>query len=422
MASLPSGRRSNPPRLTRCEGDCFVATLLAMTRGEAKQPDSGIINHRMSQYDFFATCNTGLESITERELSALGVEVYDTSPSRVYFRAEWTQIYHLHLYARTVHRFFILLARAQACGLKEIAQVAWQVPYEQWFENTLTFAVRSERDGTHDFTSMDIARVVGQVICDRFIARRGQRAPVNLDNPDVEIFSTLADSQYLLGLNLTGSSLHRRPWRQSLAHLTALRPTLAAAVMMASGWDERPLLDPMCGTGTLLIEGVLWRRGISPSRGREEWAFRRLTLHDEERWQSELARCALVTYLESPPAHGSDWNARYIGIARQNAQRASVDDIQFTVANALTLPPPDEPVVLVTNPPYGVRMGKPSELIHLYRKLWQKWSSEYAGSRIVAISGNTAFEQLAPLPPVAAYDFLQGDLPCRLLVWDLPVE
>jgi 23S rRNA G2445 N2-methylase RlmL len=220
-------------------------------------------------------------------------------------------------------------------------------------------------------------------------------------------------------LNLTGSSLHRRPWRQSLAHLTALRPTLAAAVVMASGWDNRPLMDPMCGTGTLLIEGALWRRGISPSRGREEWAFRNLIPHDEDRWQAELEASASVGG-KSPPLRGSDWNARYIEIARRNAQGAGVTDIQFAVANALTLPPPEQPVVLVTNPPYGVRMGKPSELLHLYRKLWQKWSAEYAGSRVVVISGNPAFEQLAPIEPVAAYDFLQAELPCRLLIWDLP--
>lgn len=373
----------------------------------------------MSTGEFFATCNTGLESVTVKELREMGAEAFDTSPSRVYFRARWSDIYHLHLHARTVNRFFGLLARAQVRNLKEIEEVAWQVPYEDWFSNTLAFAIRSEREGTHDFTSMDIARVVGQVVCDRFIARRGQRPPVNLDAPDVEIFSTLVDEQFLLGLNLTGSSLHRRPWRQSLAHLTALRPTLAAAVVMASGWDHRPLVDPMCGTGTLLIEGALWRRGISPSLGREEWAFRKLLPHDETRWQEELAQ-AHKAGGESPPLRGSDWNARYVEVARQNAQGAGVSDILFTVANALTLPPPEEPVVLVTNPPYGVRMGKPSELVHLYRKLWQKWSAEYGGSRIVVISGNPAFEQLAPLPPTVAYDFLQAELPCRLLIWDLP--
>ncbi len=374
----------------------------------------------MSRYEFFATCNTGLEFITAQELSELGAEVFDTSPSRVFFRAEWRRIYRLHLYARTVHRFFALLARAQARNLNEIEQIAWQVPYEQWFDNRLAFAVRSERDGTHDFTSMDIARVVGQVVCDRFIARRGQRPPVNLDNPDVEIFSTLADDQYLLGLNLTGSSLHRRPWRQSLSHLTALRPTLAAAVVMASGWDHRPLVDPMCGTGTLLIEGVLWRRGVGPSRGREEWAFRKLIPHDEAQWQKELERARQTPQVELPPVRGSDWNARYIEIARQNAHGAGADEIQFAVANALTLPPPEEPVVMVINPPYGVRMGKPSELVHLYRKLWQKWSAEYGGSRIVAISGNPAFESFAPVAPTMACDFLQAELPCRLLIWDLP--
>jgi 23S rRNA G2445 N2-methylase RlmL len=369
--------------------------------------------------EFFATCTTGLEFITAQELTTLGAEVIGTSQSRVFFRAEWNILYRLHLYARTVHRVFVLLARAQVRNLKEIEEVAWQVPYEEWFENRYAFAIRSERDGTHDFTSMDIARVVGQVVCDRFIARRGQRPPVNLDNPDVEIFSTLVDDQYLLGLNLTGSSLHRRPWRQSLAHLTALRPTLAAAVVMASGWDHRPLVDPMCGTGTLLIEGALWRRGISPLLGREEWAFRVLIPHDERRWQAEQEASRTVNGV-SPPIRGSDWNARYIEIARQNAQAAQVGDIVFSVANALTLPPPEQPVVLVTNPPYGVRMGKPSELVHLYRKLWHKWSVEYGGSRIVAISGNPAFEQSAPREPSACYDFLQAALPCRLLIWDLP--
>lgn len=369
--------------------------------------------------EFFATCTTGLEWVTAQELTALGAEVTDTSRSRVFFRAQWEAIYRLHLYARTVNRFFVLLAKAQVRGLKEIEEVAWQVPYERWFENRYAFAIRSERDGTHEFTSMDIARVVGQVVCDRFIARTRQRPPVNLDNPDVEIFSTLADHHYLLGLNLTGSSLHRRPWRQSLAHLTALRPTLAAAVVMASGWDHRPLVDPMCGTGTLLIEGALWRRGISPSRGREEWAFRVLIPHDEARWREELQACEHVRG-HSPPLRGSDWNARYVEIARHNAEGAGVTDIDFTVANALTLPPPEGPVVLVTNPPYGVRMGKPSELVHLYRKLWQKWSAEYSGSRIVAISGNPAFEQFAPVEPTACYEFLQAELPCRLFIWDLP--
>lgn len=373
----------------------------------------------MRGVELFATCTTGLEWVTAQELRALGAEVTDTGQSRVFFRAEWEQIYRLHLFARTVNRFFVLLARARVRSLQEIEEVAWQVPYEEWFDNRRAFAIRSERDGTHDFTSIDIARVVGQVVCDRFIARTGQRPPVNLDYPEVEIFSTLVDDQYLLGLNLTGSSLHRRPWRQSLSHLTALRPTLAAAVVMASGWDERPLVDPMCGTGTLLIEGALWRRGRSPVLGREEWAFRVLAPHDERRWQEEQEASALAGGT-SPSLRGSDWNARYIEIARQNAAGAGLTDIELAVANALTLPPPEEPVVVVTNPPYGVRMGKPSELVHLYRQLWHKWSAEYGGSRVVVISGNPALEQFAPVEPVACYDFLQAELPCRLVIWDLP--
>lgn len=373
----------------------------------------------MEKITFYATCTTGLEWVTARELSKLGVEVLEVGQSRVFFRAQWEAVYRLHLLARTVNRFFVLLARVQASTLGEIEEVAWQVPYEEWFDEGCAFAIRSERDGSHPFTSIDIARVVGQVVCDRFMARRGKRPPVNLDAPDVEIFSTLTEDRYLLGLNLTGSSLHRRPWRQSLAHLTALRPTLAAAVVMASGWDERPLLDPMCGTGTLLIEGALWRRGRSASLGRQEWAFRVLRPHDERLWQHHLEASHQVQR-QSPPLCGSDWNPRYIEIARRNAQNASLPDISFTVANALDLPPPREPVVVVTNPPYGVRMGKPLELMYLYRKLWRKWCAEYSGSRIVAISGNPAFEQSAPIEPIAQYDFLQADLPCRLLLWDLP--
>ncbi|MCS7311207.1 MAG: THUMP domain-containing protein, partial [Armatimonadetes bacterium] len=111
----------------------------------------------MEHLELYATCTTGLEWVTAQELSALGAEVTGTGQSRVFFRAQWELVYRLHLFARTVNRFFALLAQAQVGSLQEIEEVAWQVPYEEWFSNRTAFAIRSERDGTHDFTSMDIA-------------------------------------------------------------------------------------------------------------------------------------------------------------------------------------------------------------------------------------------------------------------------
>ena len=346
----------------------------------------------MTVCQFFATTVQGLEDVAAREISSL-VQASGIQPEagrgRVFFKAPLEAMYELNLRARALHKVFLLLLRERFEGLSGIYRAAKSLDYTSIIAPEQSFAVRAERVGEHDFTSMDVAAQVGQAVIDSYLASRGIRLKVNLDEPDVEIYAFVRDDELLIGVNTSGPSLHKRGYRV-FKHPAALRTSVAAAMLYLAGWDGRgALLDPMCGGGTIPIEGALMARRIPPGAFRgEAFAFLKLPMVDPEEFRRRRERALAEATGEVFSITGMDKLSAVLEGALRNAHSAGVaDTIRFKPGDATRLQDylDEVPTHVVVNPPYGVRM-KPRGLRRLYRGFLSSLAQVAPGCRLVLIT------------------------------------
>ena len=346
----------------------------------------------MTVCQFFATTVQGLEDVAAREISSL-VQASGIQPEagrgRVFFKAPLEAMYELNLRARALHKVFLLLLRERFEGLSGIYRAAKSLDYTSIIAPEQSFAVRAERVGEHDFTSMDVAAQVGQAVIDSYLASRGIRLKVNLDEPDVEIHAFVRDDELLIGVNTSGPSLHKRGYRV-FKHPAALRTSVAAAMLYLAGWDGRgALLDPMCGGGTIPIEGALMARRIPPGAFRgEAFAFLKLPMVDLEEFRRRRERALAEATGEVFSITGMDKLSAVLEGALRNAHSAGVaDTIRFKPGDATRLQDylDEVPTHVVVNPPYGVRM-KPRGLRRLYRGFLSSLAQVAPGCRLVLIT------------------------------------
>jgi len=314
------------------------------------------------RFKCFATTVMGLEEYAARECEELiGVRA-KPDIGKIIFEADQEQLIRLNLASRMLHKIFIMLARINVETLDDIYRCARDIDYSEFIESDQSFAVRAERHSkNYPFTSLDMAATVGRAIIESFRESRGKRLRVNLDQPDIEFYCLLRDSEFFMGLNTTGRSLHHRFYRV-YHHRAALHPTIAVGMLRIAGWDSRmSLLDPMCGGGTIPIEAGLMGLNIPPGLRRGGLKISCLRFIDEkliERLSRDLER-SIKPELESSIL-GTDASPKSIEGARKNAEEAGLmDKLEFMVADIFKigewLPQPFDHIIF--NPPYGIRMG-----------------------------------------------------------------
>ena len=339
------------------------------------------------------TCVPGLEPFVEEEMRAFGKRARTLRQGRLETKGRRKDVVRLNLLARTVERVVVLLDVRNVGSLDEIYRAARDVPWEEWIPIDAPFAVRSERMGKHTFTSVDIAATVGQAVIDRFMEIHGRRPPVDLRHPKVIARADLDEEKLFLGVDTTGDrALHRRGWRRYV-HPANLNPTIAQALIMASGWREREtLLDPMCGGGTIPIEAGLRAMNVPHSRWRR-FAFEDLPAFSGLRVDVKTRNMDLSLF-------GSDLFEKHVRGARMNAESAGVDAHFFRHDARRIHELPFAPDVIVTNPPYGLRIANPRVVLRLYDEFARSASLAGVG-RIVALSARWA--ELAESLEAAGY-------------------
>jgi tRNA (guanine6-N2)-methyltransferase len=284
------------------------------------------------------TTNPGIEDIAAEEVSArLSASILEVRSGygRVIADVPDDMLEYVNE-LRSIHRPIILLAEGETCSEKECLRHVYNIVRESGVERFITpwtpFAVRAERVGEHEYTSLDIARVSGDAVIDAVREKYGIRPPVDLDYPAVIVSVDVIGSRVIVGIDLGGDiSWHRRGYRV-YDHPAALKPTLAYAMIILSGArDGDVILDPMCGGGTIAIEAAL--------------------------------------IFENSPIICLDKNPRHIEGALQNAVAAGVANrIEFIVGDARKLSSyVEEAHVVISNPPYGIRLGSPREVRKLYK-------------------------------------------------------
>ena len=342
------------------------------------------------RFECFATTIMGLEDVTARECrEIIGVEARPDI-GKIFFKASEDDIIRLNLASRTIHRVFVLLSRSKAEVLDDVYRAARSVDYTEFIGADQAFAVKGERHSKDKpFTSMDMAAVVGRAVIESFRERTGVRLKVNLDNPDVQLYCLIRDSELLIGLDTTGKSLHRRYYRV-YHHRAALQPSIAASMLMLSGWRrEEALLDPMCGGGTIPIEAALMALKIPPGARRlSNLALNKLKFIDGERIREIADELEAEADLEfRPRIIGSDASPKSIRGAIANAEAAGVlNAIKLVVGDVLKLGEwlDERPSHIIMNPPYGIRMGV-RRIEEFYQKVCASIRSAAPDARVTAI-------------------------------------
>ena len=315
---------------------------------------------------YFVTTPKGLESVLAEEGRKLGAIPVRRAPGRVHFDADRRFLYLSNSFLRTANRVFIELISGHHEGLDDISRAAVSIDYTPYIGPGMSFAVRAERVGDHEFTSIDVGRVVGAAVIESLMRSRGFRPRVDLRAPDVEIYVYVIEDEFVIGVNTSGESLHKRRYRV-VSHPAALKATLAAAMYYVAGEPER-LIDPMCGGGTIPAEAVQIGLGIPISRYRRDYMYMRLPLYSPD----EEAE-ALMSYRpgrRDVKPWCTDVSHKSVYIAIRNLLSAGVEErvtLGIWDAENSLLYEVSRADVVITNPPYGIRSHNPRKIPAFYR-------------------------------------------------------
>ncbi|MFT3767464.1 MAG: THUMP domain-containing protein [Minicystis sp.] len=370
------------------------------------------------EHILFATAARGTEGAVRDELRELGFRGVRADRGGVHFGRSLDEGFRAALEMRTALRVLMRLATFDAPDEGALYEGVSAIDWRPYLTARHTMAVRAFCRNSRLTHSQFIAQKTKDAVVDQLRARLGARPSVDLDDPDVTLFVHLVNDQATVYLDLSGSSLHRRGWR-ARALDAPLKESLAAAILRLSGWDrERPLVDPMCGSGTIPIEAALWARQIAPGLARDRFGFERWACHDEAAAKRmtelrEQARAKIKS--EQPHIVGSDVDLGALSIARENAAAAGVN-VTFRRASVRDLGPTKPPGVVVTNPPYGERLEVPEEVyLDLGRAI-----GRLAGHRVSILAGAPSIVQHVRVRPSKSLVVYNGDIECRLITYDVP--
>jgi putative N6-adenine-specific DNA methylase len=364
---------------------------------------------------FFAPCPRGLEVVLAQELAALGGADIQSVDGGVHFSGALTIAYRANLESRIASRVLWRVGQARYRSEEDVYKATLALPWPRWFdvEQTLRVNLTATRSPLKslDFTTLRIK----DAICDSFRAQCGRRPNVDTHAPDARIHAFLDAETLTLYLDFSGEPLFKRGWRGATGE-APLRENLAAGIVRLSGWDGvEALLDPMCGSGTLAIEAALIALDIAPG-ARRSFGFEKLKNFDREAWEKIKADALAREKPRGPlPIFGSDLYGDELRNARANVNAAGLDGvITLKQANVLEMPAPAASGVIVTNPPYGVRLGDTSDLAEFYPKLGDALKQKFGGWRAYILSGDMALPKLIRLSASRRTVLFNGALECRL--------
>ncbi|GAA4331922.1 THUMP domain-containing protein [Pigmentiphaga soli] len=368
----------------------------------------------------FAPCPQGLEGALAAELQQLGFADVHEGRAGAHFSADWQGVMQANLHSRIAARILVEVGRGPVATEDDLLELARATPWERWFgaEQTLRVDTSAVRSPMKSLQYCNLRAKDG--ICDRLRDLEGERPSIDTVRPDARVHVFLSADTATLYLDTSGESLFKRGWRLDKGE-APLRENLAAGLLALSGWPaDAPLLDPFCGSGTILIEAALAALKVPPGVSRP-FAFERLRHHPERRWRDlkDDARSRILDELPMPLA-GADLDPQAIDAARENARRAGLTDdaIYFETADARDTCPLDERAGwIVTNPPYGERLGAGDA------ELWPEWSRtlkrEFGGWQLHVITNDFDLPRKLRLDPKRRIPMYNGALECRLFGFEL---
>jgi 23S rRNA (guanine2445-N2)-methyltransferase / 23S rRNA (guanine2069-N7)-methyltransferase len=382
---------------------------------------------------FFATTPKGLELLLVEELRALGAETAAEKLAGVAFTGDLALAYKACLWSRLANRILLPLTQVPAATPEELYEGVQTLNWDEHLDPEGTLAVHfisSQSQITHTLFG---AQKVKDAIVDQIREKYGVRPSVARDQPGVSIHVYLHRDRAHISLDLSGESLHKRSFRLATG-AAPLKENLAAAILLRAGWPEiakegGALLDPMCGSGTLLIEGALLAADQAPGLKRPYFGFLGWKQHQPALWQAlveEAEKRAEQGLEKLPPIVGYDCDTQAIKIAFENIERAGFRGKIHVEKRELNAFEPKyqakteaKPGLVVVNPPYGERLGEVEELQPLYTGLGNKLKEAFQGWKAAVFTGNPDLGKQMGVRAKRYYALYNGPLPCKLLIFDL---
>lgn len=380
-----------------------------------------------------ATCAAGIEDLLADEIARLEAQPGERVAGAVPFSGSLQCAYRVCLWSRFASRVLLELAEFPAPDSDALYAGAQAIDWNRHLGVANTFAVTCTGTSPAFRSGIFVVQRVKDAVADYFQQRVYRRPSVDREQPDIRLHVHLRDDRAVLSLDLSGESLHQREYRLSAGE-APLKETLAAAILWRAGWPEAvgrsaTLVDPMCGSATLLIEAARIAADCAPGLGRTSWGFSKWRGHNQALWDDVYAQARRRSRdgLQQlcAPIIGFDASATAVRAARENIARAGMEHVvrvERQELGHLCCPVDAGDGMVVVNPPYGVRMGQADEVKYLYRGLGRRLRDEFSGWRAAIFTGNTDLLDHFGMPHSAQYRMYNGALPCLLRVYEVPVQ
>lgn len=368
-----------------------------------------------TNHSFFAPCPRGLEPILAEELRGLGANRPAMTAGGVSFDGSWALCYQVNLESRIASRVLWRVGQTPYQSATDIYQFARRLPWEDWFTVQRTIKVKVSAQDC-PLKSLEFATLrIKDAACDRFRSTSGKRPSIDTRTPDVLIAAFLDHERCTFYVDTSGEPLFKRGWRQTAAQ-APMRENLAAGILRFAGWPrDTTLFDPMCGAGTLAIEAACMAQRIAPGLTRR-FAFEQLRTFDAAIWHSLRGTSRARQLPACPyPIHAADRDARALRAAAVNLRAAGVEaSVHLSTGEVLDQHPPAPSGLLVSNPPYGQRIGDADALASLYPRLGDWLKQRFAGWTAYFFTGDPRFSEMLRLAPSRRIPLFNGPIECRL--------
>lgn len=376
------------------------------------------------KHDFKMIAKTifGLEEILSNELQRLGARSIEVHNRAVSFTGDLGFLYKANLCLRTALRVLVPFKTFKVSDEKSLYTAIQSINWEDYMEVTDTFAIDTVINSELFTHSQYLSQKTKDAIVDQFRAKKGERPSVGLDRPTLRINLHIFNDVATLALDSSGESLHKRGYRDK-TNLAPINEVLAAGLVLLTGWDKRSnFIDPMCGSGTILIEAALIANNIPPGYFREEFGFQRwekFMPFDEELWNTILdSSINKITNLNQTII-GGELSPNVAKKAKENCKLAKVEDVvSIRNCNMKDFEVPAGRGVVVINPPYGERMVK-DNIEELYKMMGDTFKQKFAGYDCWILSSNLEAFKHVGLRPSRKITLFNGQLECKFLKYEM---
>lgn len=369
----------------------------------------------------------GLEEVLRTELLQLGAREAERHNRAVSFRGDLGTLYKTNLCLRTALRVLVPIGSFNARSNEDLYHGIKRIPWEEFMDVDDTLAIIATLNSPFFSHSQFVAQKAKDAIADRFRERTGRRPSVDRTQPTLRIQLHINQEKCTISLDSTGGSLHIRGYRDNTDQ-APINEVLAAGMVLLSGWDkESPLVDPMCGSGTILIEAALIAGNIPPGYYRDGFGFQRWKDFDEELWKTIYEAAVGRINERKPVILGGEISKKVAEKAMANIREARLEDM-ITVRNcafadleppALNQHRPTGKPLLIMNPPYGERLAKDEDINALYKSIGDTLKKCWTGYDAWIITSNLEAAKHIKLTPRPKIQLFNGSLDCRFMRYEL---